>query len=134
MGTLIRDEYAGKSATIFRPGQPTHGRTCVVEGFDTNNGKYKVFFDRSWQGWFRLEELDFGAESQVKDLPEMSDTRALNWVQDHVAEIRQSLASNDPMVMLWIDDTGKERETRGADLRECVRRAVMTEATLRKEA
>ena len=54
----------------------------------------------------------------------MDDTQILDWLQQHATELR--LEPTDYR-LLWIDGWARQHETKGCDLRDCVRGAVAGE-------
>lgn len=47
----------GKGATVNKLHGLTNGKPCVIEAYSRKVGKYKVFFDDGWVGWYTRNEL-----------------------------------------------------------------------------
>lgn len=54
----------------------------------------------------------------------MNNAKVLDWVQEHLSELRHTMRSEKEYDMVWIDDEGYSRVTRGASLRDCVHNAL----------
>jgi len=60
----VTKKFNRRTAVINKPGTPTHGETCQVEKFKEELGKFEVYFDNLWVGWYREEELIFSTPTR----------------------------------------------------------------------
>jgi len=50
-------KHIGKGATVKDPKSLTFGHPCVIKEYDGTLRKYRVDFDNSYQGWYKINQL-----------------------------------------------------------------------------